>query len=150
MPPTTPRLRILSGALSRSRPCTACIFLRSFRVQPLHGRRAALQTQQHNRLNMDEQELTNTIYSRRQCCFCFPVMASFGHTGMRCHFGVEEWLRVRPPVRHLVQVCLQCLLFAQSPLMLTSRRSDKFGNERFKPRHGMHIIPDESSQPELN
>jgi hypothetical protein len=47
---------------------------------------------------------TEGVRSRRQCCLRLPLMAPFGDQRLRRDPCLEEWLRYRVAVRHLVQV----------------------------------------------
>lgn len=47
---------------------------------------------------------TEGVRSRRQCCLRLSIMASFGDQRLRRNTRLEEWLRHRVAVRHLIQV----------------------------------------------
>jgi len=47
---------------------------------------------------------TKGVRSRRQCCLRLSIMAPFGDQRLRRNARLEEWLRLRVAVRHLVQV----------------------------------------------
>lgn len=115
MPPTTPRLRILSGALGTRRlldgdgaHCHLC-------APELQVKSNVLQQQcrflrcygTHGSIPMAVQ--ANYVHSWRQCGLCLSFMAIISNTSVRRNAGMEERLRASASIRNIIQVRYQTL-----------------------------------------
>ena len=83
---------------------------------------------------------TESVCSGWQCDLGLFIVAPSSDDFLRRNAGLEIWIRSRVSIRRLLQVRL---LSTSSPEKIFSLiaflidRSKAFGNERFKPRHGM-------------
>lgn len=107
MPPTTPRLRILSGQSHSPAQCAAAplLVVRSISLPPpLRSSSHILSINPPSSSHRNGPADTISVRSGRQCSLRLPVLASVGHKRLRCHAGLEERVRQRVAVRHLIQV----------------------------------------------
>jgi hypothetical protein len=79
------------------------------------------------------------LCSGRQRSLRLSLLAITSYQRLRCDFGVEEWIPTCGTIWDILQVSRSSRGKLPSGRQLTCRcRSIRFGNERFKPRHGKH------------